>query len=388
MNYPTPDPERVNCFNCYQLNLPGCVRCGFCTTCQCHCKKCRNCTTPKDWRAAKYTLHPSRFFCPICGMCRKENFQSDPAYQCRCRGKRLKYRETLKGVFTRNELPRGLGLELEFCKLGDFERSNVALPNFQIAHDGSVNGDGMELVLAPLIGDNYLTSVLALGKALIEVGAKVDESCGFHVHVGADGKEWGPYELRRMIQLYANVEKDIYGLCAPGRGERMFREHAICAPFKMKAPWYKGLWAQHTPQELRKYILQWLYGDRLRKGKVIREVGRRYGPEGEWINAPDLKNQKYDPSRYMGLNLHSWMLRETIEWRHHEGTLDLERLVYWPLLCGWITELASALKDAEVRQVVGLRELVSGVWIRPFKFVSVPGAVREWTLGEMEKRGL
>ena len=397
MNFPSPDPGMVNCRGCQRVNIPGCPRCKQCSEiCGCACRTCRNCTSKEDWSIGKRVYHSKKVMCRLCGRCRRENFRGDPTWQCQCRGKKFKDARQFTGTFNQNELPRALGLEIELSSIGAYRQSTPGLPSHKVTHDGSVNGDGVELVIDPLIGDNFISSILSLGQYLLTSKCGVDESCGFHVHVGADGKSWGPFEHRRLIQLYANVQKDIYALVAPGRAERTFRDHLICGPFKMRPSWYKGLWAENSPRGLRKYILQWLYGARLLKGRKIEGrtvyASGRMTPEEvqnwEWLNAPEIKAHKYETARYMGLNLHSWMMRETIEWRHHEGTLDLERLVYWPLLCGWITELASSLKDDEVKEIGSLRQLMVGEWKRPFKYIVVPENVREWTLRELGKRGL
>jgi len=61
------------------------------------------------------------------------------------------------------------------------------------------------------------------------------------------------------------------------------------------------------------------------------------------------KGERYDWCRYVGLNLHSWMYRGTVEWRMKEASVELEELVTWPVWCGWFVEATSRMTEAESR---------------------------------------
>ncbi len=52
---------------------------------------------------------------------------------------------------------------------------------------------------------------------------------------------------------------------------------------------------------------------------------------------------KYNESRYRGLNLHSRILHGTIEYRYHHGTLNSDRIRDWVLFCLAISDFGSKL---------------------------------------------
>ena len=61
--------------------------------------------------------------------------------------------------------------------------------------------------------------------------------------------------------------------------------------------------------------------------------------------------------RYKGLNLHSYYHRGTLEFRHHQGTVDPMDLFMWPLVCGWFVEIVSRASDREAARWRSLPEV-------------------------------
>jgi hypothetical protein len=48
---------------------------------------------------------------------------------------------------------------------------------------------------------------------------------------------------------------------------------------------------------------------------------------------PQIFSHKYNPTRYRGLNLHSFNYRGTVELRYWDGTLEAEDIKAWVILC-------------------------------------------------------
>lgn len=299
-----------------------------------------------------------------------------------------------------NPLRRPLGLELELVPVGKINLGSLSkFVQITLVRDGSLTPGGQEMVVSPLVGDLFIQGVNDLATMLANGGSGVDKSCGFHVHVGAT--DYTPYDLRRLIWIVKTIQSDIYAyLVAPGRSEGRY-----CRPYNQNDRWYEDLWDLKEGKEIRAYLYNWLYSGarahswrnpsgnpKLEKGspKVI------YSPRGSILNQEEVKyakenynipmsrGHKYETCRYYGVNIHSWLQRGTVEFRHHQGTVTLSEMTFWPLFCGWVVELASFLRDEEVREVGGLRELFTNVWKRPFKTLEVPKAVREWVLGKLE----
>jgi len=280
-----------------------------------------------------------------------------------------------KGVNKANILQRWIGLEIELVPVGNFR--GIRLPpylRYTMVRDGSITPPGQEMVVSPLIGDQFVQGIGALAEGLARAGSGVDASCGFHVHVGA--KDFGSFELRRLVTLYTKLEVEIFQrFTTPERIQSRF-----CKPYEMGEAWFEKFWAISDPSELRKFILCWLYGEKLTPMlKWDPENDREIlHPSGGFSNSRRLRDHKYEECRYHGLNLHSWMQRNTIEWRHHQGTIDPSRLMYWPLFCAWVTEMGSALRDNEVREIHTLNDLLKGEWKRPFCKVAIPSYIKDW----------
>jgi hypothetical protein len=284
-------------------------------------------------------------------------------------------------VATLNTLARPLGVEVELCRLGDVNRQPLGTVKYEITRDGSVNGDGMELVVAPYAGDAWVNNMTRLWAWLLDCEAEVDHSCGYHVHVAAT--DLGYFELRRLIRLVLNVEDGLYQCVREGRGEITERGKCYCVPLKGSRKWegfMRVVQEAKTSTEIKDKMLRCMYPD-VRGGK---HEGKRTAEQDELIrmNAARIakvKGHKYEEVRYYGVNLHSFMMRGTVEFRQCEGTLDLDRLIYWPLLCGWLVEAAAQLTDQEVEAVHDLGQLVAGSWARPLgKAFSFPKFVAEW----------
>jgi len=85
-------------------------------------------------------------------------------------------------------------------------------PGWKAMRDASIgsrdyNMAGVEVVSPVLSGPDGLASVRAMCEALREMGAKVNVSTGFHVHVGWTGRA---AQLRRLICLVSHHEQALY----------------------------------------------------------------------------------------------------------------------------------------------------------------------------------
>src|SRR5262245_48018434 len=78
-------------------------------------------------------------------------------------------------------------------------------------HDGSLHGGrgrrGIEIVSPVLKGADGFRQVKAVCEWLRRIGATVNRSTGFHVHVGV---ERTPENLKKLVTVAANFEKAIY----------------------------------------------------------------------------------------------------------------------------------------------------------------------------------
>lgn len=415
MNFPKPSPGLINCVSCKAFNVKGCEECRRCEHhCGCICKPCWNCTPTalteggRKWVGNPVKHHP-KYFCQMCGKCRRRNGEGFTKHECNCR-KRPSSSETtiFHDGFKFNPLERPLGLEIEASYVGTTQLRVPGYVKYQWTHDGSITSGGQELVLSPLVGENFVRGVTALAEEFAKYEFQVDQTCGFHVHVGTDIREilkngklgdirvgWGPEELRRLILLYYKFEDVFYALVQSGRDELRTNARGerkcYCARWDRTPDWYGALVACKTSHDIRRHIMAWLYGRVLVPvvRNTVDSAGRIVGvehPELGHPNMPRIREHKYENCRYFGLNLHTWFQRGTVEYRHHEGTLALNKLLYWPLWCGWFTELASVMTDREVIQISSLDELLEIELKRPFKLTMIPVYVKEWVRETLASR--
>lgn len=161
----------------------------------------------------------------------------------------------------------------------------------------------VELVTPPL---NYTDIELLQNiiRKLRENGARTNTSCGIHVHV--DGANHTPNSLKRLINFMVARQDLIYeALEIKSRGER---------------------WCQKLSVNL------------LKEMKSCTELSRNdaeriwYSPANDgYISGID--HQHYNPTRYHGVNLHSYFSNGTVEFRLFNSTLHAGKIKAYIQFC-------------------------------------------------------
>lgn len=161
--------------------------------------------------------------------------------------------------------------------------------HYKFVHDGSVRGldDAIECVSPILKGNKGMSSLKAACKALNEAGAKVNRTCGLHVHIGARNMT-----DRQIVNIYKNYQKlegVIDGFLAPSRRNNGYAQ---------------------TLQGLT-FV--------------------------DCNNAFDIEH--YMGSRYYKVNPEAYRRHCTIEFRQHQGSTNYEKISKWikflMKLCDW-----------------------------------------------------
>lgn len=175
-----------------------------------------------------------------------------------------------------------------------------------ITEDGSIERrNSIELVSPILQGVEGFRQVEIVCDVLNALGAKIDKTCGLHVHV--DANDLTGNDLYNLVQRYYNCECTIDG------------------------------W---MPKSRRKNNNQFCYS-----------------MEGvaEFLNENDrtdyLQTINYESSygRYYKLNLLAFFRHGTVEFRHHSGTINAEKIINWMIFCVTFVETTKALgKNADV----------------------------------------
>jgi hypothetical protein len=260
-------------------------------------------------------------------------------------------------TFHINTLPRTLGLELELGDWGQLRNESIfKYLQYEQVHDGSVKPSGREMVIQPLRGDAFLRAVAELAEQLYCTGVSVNETCAYHVHVG--GSDLSYWDLRKILRIYEQLEGEIYNhLILPHRRDDPIVTHYCQMLTKAHRKCERCFrFDQLYPNQRRQLIPLRDTLERLDTAKTTSELKQGiihmlYGPMANqpprdaaaWLQSR--KGGRYEWSRYVGLNLHAWMYRGTLEFRMKEASTSLEELTAWPLWCGWFVQACVKIQD-------------------------------------------
>lgn len=171
------------------------------------------------------------------------------------------------------------------------DRANTNDPRmrtaWKVTYDGSVSS-GCEVVSPILSGAEGLESVRNVVRTLKAAGARVDDSCGFHVHVDARDLQ-GP-ELINAVRRYAQQENEIDAFMAPRRRQS-------------RSNWCLSMV----------------------------DLAQTFATRGDLFSATTVA--ELPQTRYYKLNLAAYVKHGTLEFRQHAGTLNLNKMINWILFC-------------------------------------------------------
>lgn len=312
-----------SCETCGITKTDCCARCNSC------CEKSRCSKATRYYQVKQEMINTS-----YCYRCEKKvyvSFDDKNADKCRDCGYKTSESEVKSEVkspivflskrnqFKRNPSNRLVALEIEVSsyvkgkKCSDVAKSLGAA----VMSDGSVPG-GFECCTAPANGDILIENLEVLSKTFRECGAKADEKAGLHCHVDCSDLSYN--DLRKLIMIYARTEKAIYGIIDSRRAQGQYSR-----------PYGPGLEKMVSePFDCRRDIMSLVFGDRM--DHTFK------GGFGKGSHGAD---------RYMGLNLSSWWIRGTVEFRMHHGTTKAEKMVPWAMLMAGMVDSAVKATDKE-----------------------------------------
>ena len=166
-------------------------------------------------------------------------------------------------------------------------------PHWKIVTDCSVSYEGLEIVSPVLKGQDGFNQLEKVLKALNQVGAKVDRTCGIHVH--HDANDFSLRTFKNLYGMYARYEDCIDELVAKSRRGSNNR------------------YCQSPRTNL----------ERLQNAKSVDEIISRVYP-----------------SRYIKLNCQSFRRHGTIEFRQHGGSTEYQKILSWIVLTQMMVERA------------------------------------------------
>lgn len=175
----------------------------------------------------------------------------------------------------------------------------------------SSNGAYSVEFVSPICKYEDIETIQELIRKLRTAGAKVNDSCGIHIHVDAS-----PHDvktLRNIVNIMAAKEDLLYKTLKVN----VHREH-YCAKADTR-------------------FLDELNAKRPTSMDTLESI---------WYNGRSGRNYHYDESRYHGLNLHSVFSKGTIEFRLFNSTLHAGEIKSYIQLCMAISHQALVQKSA------------------------------------------
>jgi hypothetical protein len=192
--------------------------------------------------------------------------------------------------------------------------------SWHLEEDSSiVHRGGVELISPILRGFEGLIEAYGFFELLSQIrGARIDESCGFHVHHGVDAQYYKCTHLKELVRVVSAMEDYLYLLIA---GDRSARD--TCRPMDLDT---QALLKLACENGCKKY------------GCQLKELW--YSPENRY-DADCKRSERYDMTRYHGLNLHSYWYRSTIEFRYHTAVLrKIDEAMQWIVFTQFLVELS------------------------------------------------
>lgn len=162
--------------------------------------------------------------------------------------------------------------------------------HWKIVTDSSIRGNkGFELVSPILQGEVGITEMKKVCEILQQCGAKVNSSCGTHVHIDAHSINLGSW--KRIYINYARLEKVIDDFMPKSR--------------KGNNNYYTKGFSTMTNFE-----------EKISNARSLVEIDNFFG------------------SRYFKINPKSYARHNTIEFRQHSGTVEFEKISNWVRFLG------------------------------------------------------
>lgn len=173
------------------------------------------------------------------------------------------------------------------------------------------NNDYKVEFVSPICRYEDIEPLQEIIRKLREAGAKVNDSCGIHVHV--DASPHNVKTLRNIVNIMAAKENLLYK----------------ALKVNIEREYY-----------CQKADTRFLDSMNNRKPKTMDELERI------WYNGRNGRNDHYDRSRYHALNLHSVFYKGTIEFRLFNSTLHAGEVKSYIQLCLAISHQALVQKGA------------------------------------------
>lgn len=209
---------------------------------------------------------------------------------------------------------RTFGIELEIYGaahsrlINEFRSQGLTLVNeeynhntrnhWKIVRDGSISGENSSEIVSPVLkGFDGMEQIKKVCIALNKAGAKVNNSCGFHVHFGATDLNLD--NIKNLVLSHIEVEKTFDSIVPASRREN---SNHFCKSITSIA--------SSKSQAIAK----------IKNAQTISALLSLF------------------PQRYTKINLQCYNRQGTVEFRQHSGTTTFSKIKNWILICARLIE--------------------------------------------------
>lgn len=203
------------------------------------------------------------------------------------------------------------GIELE-------TNSNFDEPKyFSKVTDGSISGREYVSYVLPY-NDIGFAVVNDFEKVAKENHARVNNDCGYHVHLGGYRNSYS--NIKKVWLGYLIMENMFFSTMPQSR-----RQNSYCLRFSK----------DYTKESI------------LRQNNLPRLLSHFY--EKQIRLKKSTPKDSYHFKRYYYVNLHVWLSRQTIEYRLHSGTTNAKKILAWAEInkkfTDWLTSKSTSIPD-------------------------------------------
>lgn len=166
---------------------------------------------------------------------------------------------------------------------------------WKVIYDGSLSGNQSFEVVSPVLkGQNGLDQLQTVCEVLQEMNAKVNKTCGLHIHIGVSDYEIEDW--KRLFKNYIKMEKTVDAFMPNSR-----RKSNNQYTKSLVKPNYK---------------------------RIIDEASNLDGLERSLLRC----------DRYHKINTRCFWRQKTVEFRQHSGTIDFAKISNWTKFVMRLTE--------------------------------------------------
>ncbi len=159
--------------------------------------------------------------------------------------------------------------------------------SWRVVPDGSLGGLHSGEIVSPILGYEDIEELQNVVRAVRTAGARADATTGIHIHI--DGSRFNAKSITNLVKLIHKQEQLL--------------EHAL------------GVSESRLSRYCRSIDPGFMQRLEARRPRTMQEVS------DAWYGYRNQSPQRYDQSRYRGLNLNSLFFRGTLELRYFNGTL-------------------------------------------------------------------